>query len=114
MLSSSRGVRPYTNQVTQALTSVANTEVTISHPLLEPRAEVKAAGVLVVTSDRGLAGPYNANVLRTAAEPDGPPRPTGSSSAGTRRRPQGHRLLPLPAPGAGRQLERRGRPARLR
>jgi F-type H+-transporting ATPase subunit gamma len=47
---------------------VANTEVTISHPLLEPRAEVKAAGVLVVTSDRGLAGPYNANVLRTAAE----------------------------------------------
>jgi F-type H+-transporting ATPase subunit gamma len=30
--------RPYTNQVTQALTSVANTEVTISHPLLEPRA----------------------------------------------------------------------------
>ena len=60
--------RPYTNQVTQALTSVANTEVTISHPLLEPRAEVKAAAVLVITSDRGLAGPYNANVLRTAAE----------------------------------------------
>ena len=60
--------RPYTSQVTQALTSVANTEVTVSHPLLEPRAEVKAAGVLVITSDRGLAGPYNANVLRTAAE----------------------------------------------
>src|SRR4030095_3360184 len=60
--------RPYTNQVTQALTSVANTEVTISHPLLEPRAEVRAAGILVITSDRGLAGPYNANVLRTAAE----------------------------------------------
>src|ERR687897_983089 len=60
--------RPYTNQITQALTSVANTEVTISHPLLESRAEVNAAGVLVVTSDRGLAGPYNANVLRTAAE----------------------------------------------
>jgi len=60
--------RPYTSQITQALTSVANTEVTISHPLLESRAEVRAAGVLVVTSDRGLAGPYNANVLRTAAE----------------------------------------------
>lgn len=60
--------RPYTNEVTRALTSVANTEVTISHPLLEPRAEVRAAAVLVVTSDRGLAGPYNANVLRTAAE----------------------------------------------
>ena len=60
--------RPYTSLVTQALTSVANTEVTVSHPLLESRAEVNAAGVLVLTSDRGLAGPYNANVLRTAAE----------------------------------------------
>src|SRR4029453_4916675 len=60
--------RPYTNLVTHALTSVANTEVTVSHPLLESRAEVRTAGVLVVTSDRGLAGPYNANVLRTAAE----------------------------------------------
>jgi F-type H+-transporting ATPase subunit gamma len=60
--------RPYTNEVTQALTSVANTEVTISHPLLESRAEVRAAGALVITSDRGLAGPYNANVLRTTEE----------------------------------------------
>ena len=60
--------RPYTNEITQALTSVANTEVTVSHALLESRAEIKAAGVLVITSDRGLAGPYNANVLRTAGE----------------------------------------------
>ncbi|MFL6250504.1 MAG: F0F1 ATP synthase subunit gamma [Actinomycetes bacterium] len=60
--------RPYTNLITHALTSVASTEVTVSHALLESRAEIKAAGVLVVTSDRGLAGPYNANVLRTAGE----------------------------------------------
>jgi F-type H+-transporting ATPase subunit gamma len=60
--------RPYTRQVTQALTSVANTEAILSHPLLESRPEVNAAGVLVVTSDRGLAGPYNANVLRTTGE----------------------------------------------
>src|SRR4029450_12106256 len=60
--------RPYTNPITHARTSVASTEVTVSHALLESRAEIKAAGVLVITSDRGLAGPYNANVLRTAAE----------------------------------------------
>ena len=60
--------RPYTNLITHALTSVASTEVTVSHALLESRAEIKAAGVLVITSDRGLAGPYNANVLRTAGE----------------------------------------------
>jgi F-type H+-transporting ATPase subunit gamma len=47
---------------------VVSTEVLLSHPLLEQRPEGEAAAVLVVTSDRGLAGPYNANVLRTAEE----------------------------------------------
>jgi F-type H+-transporting ATPase subunit gamma len=60
--------RPYTSEITHALTSVASTEVSISHPLLEQRPEVRAAAVLVVSSDRGLAGPYNANVLRTMEE----------------------------------------------
>src|SRR4029453_13729703 len=69
--------RPYTNLVTQALTSVANTEVTISHALLESRAEIHAAGVLVITSDRGLAGPYNANGLRPRAEVRARPQADG-------------------------------------
>ncbi|HEX6675885.1 MAG TPA: F0F1 ATP synthase subunit gamma [Actinomycetes bacterium] len=60
--------RPYTSELTHALTSVASTEVSIAHPLLEQRPEVRAAAVLVVSSDRGLAGPYNANVLRTMEE----------------------------------------------
>jgi F-type H+-transporting ATPase subunit gamma len=60
--------RPYTDEITAALESVVSTEVLLSHPLLEQRDEANAAAVLVVTSDRGLAGPYNANVLRTAEE----------------------------------------------
>jgi F-type H+-transporting ATPase subunit gamma len=60
--------RPYTEEITAALESVVSTEVLLEHPLLEQRAESRAAAVLVVTSDRGLAGPYNANVLRTAQE----------------------------------------------
>ena len=60
--------RPYTEEITAALESVVSTEVLLSHPLLEQRPEGEAAAVLVVTSDRGLAGPYNANVLRTAEE----------------------------------------------
>jgi F-type H+-transporting ATPase subunit gamma len=60
--------RPYTEEITAALESVVSTEVLLSHPLLEQRSEAQAAAVLVVTSDRGLAGPYNANVLRTAEE----------------------------------------------
>jgi F-type H+-transporting ATPase subunit gamma len=60
--------RPYTNQLTTALSEIATTEGRLEHPLLERRAEVKAAGVVVVTSDRGFAGPHNANILRTAEE----------------------------------------------
>src|SRR5918912_517580 len=54
--------RPYTSQITHALTSVANTEVTVSHPLLEPRAELlarlQADGVeprLYVVGRKGVA-----------------------------------------------------------
>jgi F-type H+-transporting ATPase subunit gamma len=60
--------RPYTDEITAALESVVSTEVLLTHPLLEQRVESRAAAVLVVTSDRGLSGPYNANVLRTAEE----------------------------------------------
>ena len=40
----------------------------ITHPLLHTRAEVKHVGVVLVTSDRGLAGPYNTNVIRQAID----------------------------------------------
>ncbi len=60
--------RPYASEVTAALSTIATTEGNLRHPLLERREEVKAAAVLVITSDRGFAGPYNANVLRTAEE----------------------------------------------
>jgi F-type H+-transporting ATPase subunit gamma len=60
--------RPYTNQLTSALSEIATTEGRLEHPLLERRAEVTAAAVVVLTSDRGFAGPHNANILRTAEE----------------------------------------------
>ncbi|MBN1310202.1 MAG: ATP synthase F1 subunit gamma [Anaerolineae bacterium] len=40
----------------------------ISHPYLDERATVKAIAVVLMTSDRGLAGPYNSNILRTVIE----------------------------------------------
>jgi F-type H+-transporting ATPase subunit gamma len=42
---------------------VATDEGELQHPLLEVR-PVKTTLYIVVTSDRGLAGPYNANVLK--------------------------------------------------
>jgi F-type H+-transporting ATPase subunit gamma len=40
----------------------------VAHPMLEQRSAPTSAAVVVVTSDRGLAGAYNSNVLRTTEE----------------------------------------------
>jgi len=60
--------RAYAQQITQAVQDVASSAEILEHPLLERREDPKAAAVFVVTSDRGLAGAYNANVLRTTEE----------------------------------------------
>jgi F-type H+-transporting ATPase subunit gamma len=59
--------KPYADEITNVLTALASHSNT-EHPLLVERPEPKRAGVLVVTSDRGLAGGYSANALRTAEE----------------------------------------------
>jgi F-type H+-transporting ATPase subunit gamma len=58
--------RPYAEQLTQAMEDVARYTGSLAHPLLEERPDPSRAAVFVVTSDRGLAGAYNANVLRRA------------------------------------------------
>jgi len=58
---------PYANAITGVLTALA-TNTRGEHPLLEPKVSVTRAGVLVITSDRGLAGGYSANAIRTAEE----------------------------------------------
>jgi len=40
----------------------------MSHALLQPREHVKAISIVLITSDRGLAGPYNTNVVRAAID----------------------------------------------
>ena len=49
------------------LTTLA-AEAALDHPLLVERDEPKRAGILVVSSDRGLCGGYNSNVFRRAEE----------------------------------------------
>ena len=58
--------RPYAELLTRAMEDVARHTGSLAHPLLEERETPERAGVLLVTSDRGLAGSYNANVLRLA------------------------------------------------
>jgi F-type H+-transporting ATPase subunit gamma len=59
--------RPYTEGITGVVSALAETAA-LDHPLLVERENPDLAAVLVVTSDRGLAGGYNANVLRRAEE----------------------------------------------
>jgi F-type H+-transporting ATPase subunit gamma len=58
--------RPYAELLTQAMEDVALQTGSLVHPLLEERPNPRRAAVFVVTSDRGLAGAYNANVIRRA------------------------------------------------
>ncbi|MEU0551563.1 F0F1 ATP synthase subunit gamma [Micromonospora sp. NPDC005979] len=56
---------PYAQAITGVLTALAS-NARIDHPLLTPRERVRRAGVLLVTSDRGLAGGYSSNAIRMA------------------------------------------------
>jgi len=55
--------RPYADKMKEVVASIASGTKGVKHPMLEVR-DVKKTGYLVITSDRGLAGGYNANVLR--------------------------------------------------
>nr|MDP9465872.1 F0F1 ATP synthase subunit gamma [Actinomycetota bacterium] len=59
--------QPYARQITRVISALAS-QATVDHPLLQEQTEETRAAVLVITSDRGLAGGYNANALKTAAQ----------------------------------------------
>src|SRR6201996_1371778 len=62
-----RAPRPSAAEITKMLTTLA-AEAALDHPLLVEHAEPKRAGVLVVSSDRGLCGAYNSSAFRRAEE----------------------------------------------
>src|SRR5258708_19885313 len=60
--------KPYAEEITRVISALGAAATTLDHPLLTPKPNPRRAGVLVVTSDRGRAGGYNANVLPKADE----------------------------------------------
>jgi len=58
-----RAYEQYDQKMQEVVTNIANSSIDITHPMLERR-EVKKTGYLIITSDRGLAGAYNSNVIR--------------------------------------------------
>src|SRR3990170_3333730 len=56
---------PYARELTRAVSAVA-TYSNVDHPLTKEEEDPKRAAVLIVTSDRGLAGAYSSSVLKEA------------------------------------------------
>jgi len=54
----------YTRRITSVVSDLAKAGLEVSHPLLDPREETKAATLLVLTGNRGLCGGYNGNAIR--------------------------------------------------
>lgn len=59
-----RRARPYADKVRNIAAHLSQANPEYRHPFLAPRAELKAAGIIVVTTDKGLCGGLNTNVLR--------------------------------------------------
>lgn len=64
---SAQAARPYADKIKEVIASIAAGNNEVEHPMLDKR-KVKKTGYLVITSDRGLAGGYNSNVLRKAMQ----------------------------------------------
>ncbi|WP_067844695.1 F0F1 ATP synthase subunit gamma [Nocardia lijiangensis] len=60
--------KPYAEEITKVLAELASASKNLAHPLLTERSNPRRAAVLVITSDSGMCGGYNSNVLKRAEE----------------------------------------------
>src|SRR5262245_33819924 len=60
------GMRPYADRMMELMAGTAHAAGAVRLPLLEQRESVKTVAIVPVTGDRGLAGAFNAQVLRRA------------------------------------------------
>ena len=58
--------RPYAAKSWEILTHLASQQGDVEqlHPLLFQRDEIKNVAIILITSDKGLAGAYNGNIIR--------------------------------------------------
>jgi len=60
-----QAARPYADELTRALAALGK-NATVQHPMLTGVDNPRRAGILLITSDRGLAGGYSANAIKAA------------------------------------------------
>jgi F-type H+-transporting ATPase subunit gamma len=71
--------RPYAAKFYEMLKDLASGADGSVHPLLEVRDEVKTVGIILVTSDRGLCGSFNTNLIKMATHLAAAKRAEGKS-----------------------------------
>ena len=59
-----RQARPYSEKVRQIVGNLSRANPEYTHPFMQVNADAKTAGMVVVTTDKGLCGGMNTNVLR--------------------------------------------------
>ena len=59
--------RPYADLIGSFIKDIASRSSGDVHAYFQPRSEVKSIGLILVTSDRGLCGAFNSNVIKAAA-----------------------------------------------
>jgi F-type H+-transporting ATPase subunit gamma len=56
--------RPFANQVQKILANLSSSDADYVHPFFEQRGEVSNIAIIAISSDRGLCGAFNTNMLR--------------------------------------------------
>lgn len=56
--------RPYAENIKNVVNNIGKRVSEEGHPFLEERPQVNSIGILVITSDRGLCGGFNSNVIK--------------------------------------------------
>jgi F-type H+-transporting ATPase subunit gamma len=59
-------MRPYADRMLELMAGTAQAAGSVRLPLLEQREEIKTVAIVPITGDRGLAGAFNAQILRRA------------------------------------------------
>src|SRR5713226_5647609 len=62
-----KAARPYADELTRALAALGK-NASVEHPLLTGVEHPRRTAILLVTSDRGLAGGYSSNAIKKANE----------------------------------------------
>ncbi len=61
-----RATRPYADKIRNVAANISHANPEYKHPFLVERDSVKGIGIIVITTDKGLCGGLNTNILRLA------------------------------------------------